>query len=444
MKMRDFGILKERDLKTSGKESVVLVRSKKDKQRYVYREFRGSPEVYYRLLKIQCANLPKIYAVEVHDDVVCVLEEYIQGDSLAFILAGGPIPENQAVQILKQICQGLEVLHSFGAVHRDVKPENIILRGDEAVLIDFDASRIVHPENDTDTRVMGTTGYAAPEQYGFSQTDGRADIYALGVMLNEMLTGKHPSKYLAQSSYRGVIEKCIEVNVDKRYQKTEQLRKALCINSKSGKKNTYLRIAAVLLVLVTSPALWMYWNTGKTAEKTSNTEETSSLEIFQAEPVTISDTCWTEADYRYMTAFTYDLDGDGESETYQFGIYQENIPEGFRHSLYDNFYLGEEDLSQRTMYPCVWKGEGESYELVQEFAPMLTDAKIEVWAGEAGQTAPEAMTCGGIWKGGIQVLFSYENRGLWYYEISAKLDGQTLTAFAGSFVGDIADYDPES
>ena len=91
------------------------------------------------------------------------------------------------------MCKALWVLHSLGAVHRDVKPENIILRGSEAVLIDFDAARLYKPEESGDTQVLGTTGFAAPEQYGLSQTDRRADIYAVGILMNVMLTGEHPS-----------------------------------------------------------------------------------------------------------------------------------------------------------------------------------------------------------------------------------------------------------
>ena len=71
------------------------------------------------------------------------------------------------------------------------------LRGSEAVLIDFDAARIYQDESESDTQILGTTGFAAPEQYGISQSDERADIYSLGVLLNIMLTGEHPSRGLA-------------------------------------------------------------------------------------------------------------------------------------------------------------------------------------------------------------------------------------------------------
>lgn len=119
------------------------------------------------------------------------------------------------------------MLHSLGAVHRDIKPENVIIRGDQAVLIDFDAARIVKNRSDADTQVLGTTGYAAPEQYGISQTDGRADLYAMGILLNIMLTGKHPSKKLAGGRLGRIVQKCTMINPEKRYKNVLHLMESL-------------------------------------------------------------------------------------------------------------------------------------------------------------------------------------------------------------------------
>lgn len=86
----------------------------------------------------------------------------------------------------------------------------------EAVLIDFDASRIVKANSSADTQVLGITGFAAPEQYGLSQSDERADIYAMGVLLNVMLAGKHPSQQLAPGRMGRIILKCTMANPKKR------------------------------------------------------------------------------------------------------------------------------------------------------------------------------------------------------------------------------------
>ena len=187
----------EKKLKAGSNGCVYLVRNTESHARYVYRVFNGNADVYRRLLGICCPYLPMIHQVKEENGIVYVLEEYIQGDTLAFLLEGKPLTASHAKRIIGQLCYALEILHGIGAVHRDIKPENIIIRGSDAVLIDFDASRLCKIDNSSDTRIMGTTGYAAPEQYGFAQTDARTDIYALDILLNEMMTKRHPSSYLA-------------------------------------------------------------------------------------------------------------------------------------------------------------------------------------------------------------------------------------------------------
>lgn len=210
-------------LKESGRGSVSLVRHKATGGRYVFRRFEGKSEVYRALISISCPNLPRIYEAAEARGETAVLEEYVQGDRLDFLLEGSLCTPAEARDIMAQLCRGLWVLHSLGAVHRDIKPENIILRGDEAVLVDFDASRLHKTDLAGDTRVLGTMGYAAPEQFGFSQTDHRADIYSLGVLYNVMLTGQHPSRALAGGKPGRVIEKCTMTNPAKRWRDVLQL-----------------------------------------------------------------------------------------------------------------------------------------------------------------------------------------------------------------------------
>ena len=156
-----------------------------------------------------------------------VIEEYIEGDTLDFLLKDALFSQAETKQIVRQLCQGLWVLHSMAAVHRDIKPENVILRGHDAVLIDFDAARLHKPEAEADTQVLGTTGFAAPEQYGLSQSDARTDIYSLGVLMNVMLTGEHPSKHLPEGRMGRIIEHCTRVNPAKRYKNVLHLMEAL-------------------------------------------------------------------------------------------------------------------------------------------------------------------------------------------------------------------------
>ena len=214
-------------IKNSERGCVSLLQNKQNGTRFIFRHYQGSGEVYRKLLSVSCPNLPKIMEAAEQDGMVAVLEEYIQGDSLAFLLAGACLTPAEARKITLQLCNALWVLHSMGAVHRDIKPENVIVRGSEAVLIDFDASRIFKNGTNQDTQILGTTGYAAPEQYGITQTDERADIYSLGVLLNIMLTGKHPSKELASGRLGRIVQKCTMVNPKKRYKSVLYLMEAL-------------------------------------------------------------------------------------------------------------------------------------------------------------------------------------------------------------------------
>ena len=224
--MREFWNV-EKELKSGPRGKVLLLRHKESKERVIYREFEGSAEAYRKMEPLRSPHLPRILEVEEKDGRVTVLEEYVQGDTLDFLLRGKPFSPEETRRIAMQVCRALQALHGAGIVHRDVKPQNIMLRGGKAVLIDFDASRVVKNQGAADTQVMGTAGYAAPEQYGFSQTDARADIYTMGVLMNEMLTGQHPSKKLAVGALRPVVEKCIEVNVGKRYRNASELLVAL-------------------------------------------------------------------------------------------------------------------------------------------------------------------------------------------------------------------------
>ena len=216
-----------RRMKESARGSVDLLRHKATGLRFVLRHFTGSAEVYRKLLDYSCPNLPVTLEVASQGEEHLILEEYIQGDTLDFLLKDTLFTVKETREIVTQVCRALWVLHSLGAVHRDVKPDNIILRGDEAVLIDFDAARLYKPEEDTDTQILGTTGFAAPEQYGLSQTDRRADIYAVGVLMNIMLTGRHPSKQLAPGRLGHIVARCTQVNPKNRYSDVLRLMEVL-------------------------------------------------------------------------------------------------------------------------------------------------------------------------------------------------------------------------
>jgi serine/threonine protein kinase len=193
----------------------------------VLRAFSGSVPAYEELAGIKSENLPLVYDSISIEDGQIVLEEFIEGLTVSEVMETGKYNKRGAKKVLKAVCHGLTVLHEKGIVHRDVKPENVMIdKNGRVVLIDFNASRKI-TKAEKDTVVMGTVGYASPEQLGVKQTDERTDIYAAGVLYNVMLTGKHPSEKLAGGKAGRIVRKCTNINPSERFQTAEKLSKAL-------------------------------------------------------------------------------------------------------------------------------------------------------------------------------------------------------------------------
>ncbi len=174
----------------------------------------------YEALKNVCSEyLPKIYSVKIADGRTVAEEEFIEGKSLA----AANLTEKQAVRAMLSLCSAMDFIHGLGIVHRDIKPSNIMMTADGSIkLIDFEAARIVKSGSDKDTRYLGTEGFAPPEQYGFSQTDIRADIYAAGQTFKVLL-----GSLSAKAAYRKIILKCTELDPKKRYSNAKSLMRAI-------------------------------------------------------------------------------------------------------------------------------------------------------------------------------------------------------------------------
>jgi eukaryotic-like serine/threonine-protein kinase len=166
-------------------------------------ELRDRSEAIARFFdEAQTVNRAKhpniVESIDLVDDVIdgayCVLE-LLRGVDLATRLASGRLSLGSAVQIATQIADALGVVHKLGVVHRDLKPHNLILierdgRDDFVKLIDFGVAQMT--DGTVSGRPFGTPAYMAPEQAAGERVDGRADVYALGVVLFEMVTGRHP------------------------------------------------------------------------------------------------------------------------------------------------------------------------------------------------------------------------------------------------------------
>jgi serine/threonine protein kinase len=228
-----FNTLKEqyslvRICSSNNKGEVSQLRHKTLGHDVIKRVYRDTDNVYSILHALSHPNIPKIYEVVFDNDVVTILEEYIDGLTVSDVLDSGLYKENGAITIVLSLCDALDILHENGIVHRDIKPENVMIDNNGTVkLIDYNAAKLYKPHRSQDTHILGTTGYAAPEQFGITQSDRRTDIYALGILMNVMLTGEHPTKLFYQGRLARTIEKCTRLDPDKRYQNIAELKQEL-------------------------------------------------------------------------------------------------------------------------------------------------------------------------------------------------------------------------
>lgn len=212
---------KIRLLKQSAKSEVWLVTDESGNL-YVmkYINHVGIPG---RILREHVKHL--VYFVEDEENnCSIIIENFIAGKTIEqYIKEKRIFSEAEIEAIIKSLCNFLKSIHQAGIIHRDIKPSNIILQdNNNAILIDFDISRMLSDKiKQEDTMLLGTKGYAPPEQFGYSQTDIRSDIYSLGMTIKEML----PLGY--KGYLRNVEKKCHALDPDMRYQGVEEILKAL-------------------------------------------------------------------------------------------------------------------------------------------------------------------------------------------------------------------------
>lgn len=135
-----------------------------------------------------------VYDIEEVDGRIFIAMDYLEGRTLKDIIAGGPLPIDEAVRITAQIADALETAHQKGVIHRDIKPENVMVTsGGQAVLMDFGLAKSWAATAKTKTgTILGTAGYMSPEQAQGSDVDHRTDIWSLGALLYELIGGKAP------------------------------------------------------------------------------------------------------------------------------------------------------------------------------------------------------------------------------------------------------------
>lgn len=216
-------------------EEIRLVRHKDTGNIYVRKDLSDYDfSVFLTLLRNDFTGIPEIEDLAEDEDShkLTVIEEYINGSTLRSIMdSEGTFPEARVIQILSAICDVLEPLHSHTPpiIHRDIKPENILITNDSNLyLVDFDASKVYSEGKTRDTELIGTRRYAAPEQYGYFQSDPRTDIYAVGKVGIELITGD-PNNKAGQISapLRKILDRCTDMDPDDRFRSVRELRDAL-------------------------------------------------------------------------------------------------------------------------------------------------------------------------------------------------------------------------
>ena len=196
---------------------------------------RNEMEILQKLTEMGLTGIPKAYRIFEENGGVYFLREYIEGTPLSqMVMQKGGIQERELCKISLKICQAVEDFQKLEdpMIHRDIKPENIVVTPTgETVFIDFGTMRSYKKDSQRDTFVVGTRGTAAPEQYGYRQTDQRTDVYAIGQTMLYMVTESYELDQLSECKIsrklKKIIEKACSFEPDKRYADAAELRKAI-------------------------------------------------------------------------------------------------------------------------------------------------------------------------------------------------------------------------
>ncbi|MCR4840701.1 MAG: protein kinase [Lachnospiraceae bacterium] len=197
-------------------------------------------DVYKKLLESPIPGTPRIVCMEEVDNHLILIETFISGTSLEDLLDKERVSPESSELTLKSITKitldilgVLKTLHAMEppVIHRDIKPSNIIItETGDAVLLDFNAAKKYNPEASADTRLLGTMGYAAPEQYGFGSSSPQTDIYSLGIVLKNMLEACPETS----ESLSAIAEKCSMLDPKDRYMNVEAVIADIKLGAVSG------------------------------------------------------------------------------------------------------------------------------------------------------------------------------------------------------------------
>ncbi|MFA5105313.1 MAG: protein kinase [Candidatus Margulisiibacteriota bacterium] len=208
------------------------------------------------LKKLHHRSLPSFVGEYQNDKMHCVVREYAQGIPLNKYAVKHLLSQCEVIDLVLQLCDILIYLHGQTppVIHRDIKPQNIIVDDTGKMkLIDFGISRIYNESAQNDTVFFGTQEFAPPEQYGFSQTDNRSDIFSLGVLLCWLLTGKTDLKnaesHIKNKRLWAIIKKCTSFAPKDRYRSVQEVRRAL-LNADGHRQKKRCQVACAVFALL--------------------------------------------------------------------------------------------------------------------------------------------------------------------------------------------------
>ena len=213
-------------IKQDSCQTITLIQDEESKVKYIQKELKFYDKaLYQKLQNLKNPHIPKIYVIQENNHVLTLIEEYIEGDTLK----DKCFPKKEVQQIMHQLCTCLKAIHNLDPpiIHRDIKPENIIYHNHKVTLLDFNIARFQDKAKTNDTQILGTVGYAAPEQFGFVQSSPQTDIYALGKLMNYISNGSIKNLDGICLEYKAIISKACQLDFKNRYHSVQEMDLAL-------------------------------------------------------------------------------------------------------------------------------------------------------------------------------------------------------------------------
>lgn len=410
---REYGLRLLQPL--GGKPETIWLAQTAEGEKRVLRRYAGRDTLCRKLVGVQTPQLAQVYACHDADEDTVSEEEYIDGTLLSDLLR-----------------------------------------------------RTLLGSPDRNTRLLGTAGYAAPEQFGFARCDVRADIFALGVLLNVMLTGEHPSVCLAKGRLGRIVRRCTHTNAAQRYESVDALLRqlpkagpahlcALCggvtpgggcvwcggaAKRKAGQKLGWVLAAAIAglalavggyAIGLQNPTAAMARHAQAQGQQEAEPALAAEVTFRQSTPVEVA--AWPGGDIPFTAPFFCDLDGDGEEEQYCFAV-ADTWPGESEIRVVQRAGRGFPEGIQITenYLPVICRETADGgFEAVPELVDRLEDPVIALYY--LGEQPKELISAArlpgkrfGVWPGEVEARVSLACEGEWVIFARATVAGQPVEA----------------